>query len=263
MIRKLFVGLGLITLGSYLWFGTQTGSYVRTAYAQVKGFVLGQVPVEFEIERARNMVVSLKPEIEKARRAIVGEEIKLDRLRRDIAKSEENLQGEKVAILKLREELGKKLTSYKIGGSVYSSHAIEKDLGRRFASYQHAEEILKSKREILTSRETALLAAREKHDRLYDAKGQLESKLAALEARMKMLEVKKMSSHLIFDDSQLADVQKLMEDIGDRLDVDAKVAEEDGVLEKTIPASGIPSVDLGQQIDAHFGVAVQKTGSAL
>lgn len=263
MFRKFITGIALLAVGSYLWFGTSAASYARTAYAQTKGFVLGQVPIEFEIERARNMVSYLRPEIEKAKRTILNEEIKLNRLRREVAKIEENLQGEKVALLSLREQLGKNLTSYKIGDSSYSAAALEKELNRRFNSYRHVDETLAAKKEILASREAALLAAKEKHDQLLDGRQRLDAKLSALEARHKMLEVKKMASHLAIDDSQLAEVQKLMEEIHDRLDVENKIAEEDGVLEKQIPVPVASPTDLGKQIDAYFGKLVPTAGSSL
>lgn len=263
MCRKFFTGMALLAVGSYMWFGTSFASYVRTAYGQTKGYILGQVPVEFEIERARNLVAQLKPEVEKAKRTILNEEIKVDRLRGEIAKTADNLAGEKVALLSMREQLGKNLTAYKIGTTTYSPAALERDVSRRFASYRHAEETLKAKEEILSSRESALRSAKEKHDRLLDSRQQLEAKLAALEARQKMIEVKKLASHLTIDDTQVAEVTKLMDEINDRLEVETKIAEEDGLPLSETVTEKLPPADLGKQIDQYFGKPTAAPGSAL
>jgi hypothetical protein len=215
MCRKLFTGIALLGLGSYLWMGTSVGSYVRTGYAQMKGFVQGQVPVEFEIERAKNMLNYLRPETESARRSILKEEVKVDRLKRDLVAAEKNLESEKVAILSLRQQLSKGLTSHPIGGQTYSAAAVEKELNRRFNSYKRVEEVLGAKKDVLASREQALLSAKEKHDRLLESQQELESRLEALVARHKMIEVKKVSSNVIIDDSQVSQLKQLMEDIHD------------------------------------------------
>lgn len=252
MIRKLVTGTALLGLGAYLWMGTSLGSYARTAYAQVRGYIDGAVPIDFEIQRARKMSEDLVPEIHSAKRTILNEEVRLARLHRDIEQMTKNLDGEKVALLSLRQQLAQNLTSYKIGSENYSRQAVENELNRRFNSFRHADEVLKVKREIVASRETALRAAKEKHDKLLEGKQQLEAELAALEARHKLLEVKKMASTLTVDDSQLAQVRGLMASINDRLAVEAKLAEEDGQLMKTIATEDIPPADLGKRIDEYF-----------
>lgn len=259
MIRKTFMGMALLGLGAYLWMGTSLGSYAKTAYHEVRGYFSGQIPVEFEIKRARQLAGEVVPEIHSTKRSILNEEVKLTRLRQEIAQVEKNLEGEKVAILSLRQQLSKGLTSYKIGAETYSAQAVQNELNRRFNSFKNVDEILQSKREVLTSREAALLAAKEKHDKLVEGKQRLEAELAALEAKFKMLEVKKMANKFTIDDSQLTQVRSLMADINDRLEVEAKLSEEEGNLVKRIPAEDIPPADLGEQIDSYFAPATART----
>lgn len=255
MFRKALKGLGLLAVGGYLWFGTSAGSYFRTGYNQARNFILGQVPVEFEIERARQLIAEIVPEVQRTKRSILNEEVKVARLRQEADAVAKNLESERLAILALREQIGKGLASYKIGDTTYSSAAMQRELGRRFASFKHVDETLKAKREILVSRESSLLSAREKHDRLLECRQELESKLAALEARFKMIEVKKLASKVQVDDSQVKQLQSLMSEIEDRLEVESKEAEEDGVLMRTIPIEKASTGDLGQEIDQYFGKA--------
>lgn len=266
MCRKLFTGLALLGVGSYLWMGTSLGSYARTAVAQVRGYFDGAVPIEFEIKRAQQLSEDLVPEIHSTKRAILNEEVKLARLEKETEQMSKNLEGEKVAILSLREQLGKNLTSYKIGSQSYTRQTVENELNRRFVSFKHVEEVLTAKKDILASRKAALEAAKQKHDRLVEGKQQLEAELAALEAKQKMLEVKKMANEFTIDDSQLAQVRILIASINDRLAVESKLAEEDGELIKRIPTEDIPPADLGQQIDNYFapeGADVTTSGTPL
>lgn len=253
MFRKAFMGLGLLALGSYLWFGTSVGSYTRTGLDKAQSFAKGQVPVEFEIDHARRLVKELVPDIRKTKQTIAEEEVRIDRLKREIAQVEKNLDSEKVAILTLRDQLDKGLASYKIGGQTYSAENLKADLNRRFTSFRHADTTLKAKRDILTSRETSLGAVRQQYERLNESKQQLEAELAGLEAKHKLIEARKVSNKFQIDDSQLSKLRQSIEAINDRLAVEDKMAAEEGNLDKRVPVEQIPVTDLGNQIDSYFG----------
>lgn len=252
LIKKLATGIGLFAVGSYLLMGTGMGSYVRTAVAQTVGYCRGQVPLEFEIERARTLVTELTPDIHDAMKSIAEEEVKLARLRTQVDSAEKNLKSEQVAILALRDQISKGLVSYKIGSETYSADAINAELNRRFNSYKRTDDTLKSKRAMVDSREQMLRAARQKYDGLLEGKQALEGELASLEAKHKLVVANKTADRFSIDDSALSRVRQLMEQIDDRIAVEAKVSEEGGQLLKRIPAEEIPPVDLGKQIDQYF-----------
>ena len=65
MIKKTLVAVGGLSLLMVLFFGRDAVSYVRTSFGWVRDSVKSQVPVEFEIERARRMVKNLVPDIRK------------------------------------------------------------------------------------------------------------------------------------------------------------------------------------------------------
>src|SRR5512144_2347702 len=54
MIKKVLIGVGVVFLGAVLIFGRDAFSYVRTSVRHVKDSVRNSVPVQVEIERARD-----------------------------------------------------------------------------------------------------------------------------------------------------------------------------------------------------------------
>lgn len=252
MFKKSLMGLGLLAVGSYLWMGTSVGSYVATGYHQTKAYFQGQVPIEFEIKRAKHLVDQLVPDIHKTKKAIAEDEVKIRRLESEVAKMDENLDSERSAILALKETLAKGLTSYRIGHQTVSHDALRGELNRRFNSYRRAEGVLEAKNQILVSQRNQLEATKDQYNNLIQSKQELETELATLEAKLKMVEAKKAENHLQIDDSELSRVRELINNINDRIEVEVKLSESDGKLIKQIRTEDIPPVDLESQIDTYF-----------
>lgn len=261
MIRKALMGLGLVVFGSYLWMGTSLGSYARTSVAEAMGFIRGQVPVEFEIKRAQQLLKELVPEIHNTHRTIVEEEVKLARLDQEIDQMTANLDAEQAAILALREQLAKGLVAYRIGSRDYSGSELRGELARRFTGFKRASEAVRLKEEIRGSREAGLRAAQEKCQSMIESKEALASELALLEARLKMVEAKQAGNRFQVDATPLARIREQISEINDRLLVEEKVAEQEGSLLKRIPVEAISPEDLEAQIDGYFGTVAAQTGA--
>lgn len=262
MCRKLFLGLGLLTAGSFLIGGKTCYSYLKTGYQQAHGYVKGQVPIEFELERAKQLARDLVPDIRKAKRTIAEEEVKIERMRSDIAQAEKNLETERLAILGMRQNIDRGLASHS-GGRSLSPAKTQEELNRRFNSFKQADATLKSRRDILEQREASLEAVRQQYGSMVVQKEQLEAELATLETRHKLIETRKVDNRLTIDSSDLSRLRELMKDLNDRLSVEDKLLQDDGNVEKSVllnpPAA---PTNLGQQIDSYFGTT-QPTGAAL
>lgn len=253
MFKKLFMGLGLVALGSYLWMGTSVGSYARTGYHQAKRCFKGQVPIEFEIQRAKQLLAELAPNIHQTLRTIAEEEVKIARLHSEVALTEQNLDRERVAIQALKDQVAKGLASYNLGRRNYTADELRRELNRRFTSFQRAESSLTARKEVLKAREDSLRAARSQYDELLDGKQRLEADIAALEARYRTIEAQKSANQIYIDDSKFAKVQSLIQEIEDRLNVNQIVAEKEGNLLKRVPVEDLPPADLVEQVDEYFG----------
>ena len=75
------VGLGLTTV---VLFGRDAASYVSTTYHRLTSSVEESVPVEFQIDRAKQMVRDLDPEIRRSMHVIAKEEVALEQLNQQI-----------------------------------------------------------------------------------------------------------------------------------------------------------------------------------
>src|SRR5262245_52766077 len=104
MIKKsilVVLGLGLTTL---VLFGRDAASYVSTTYGRLTRSVKDKVPVEFQIDRAKQMVKELEPEIRHSMHVIAKEEVALDELKQQVSTNEEKADKEKKDILRLQAD---------------------------------------------------------------------------------------------------------------------------------------------------------------
>ena len=84
MVKKtLFLGAAAMLL-AVLFFGRGAVSYVTTAVDRVQDQVKGNVPVKFEIDRARGMIRDLEPEVERNMHLIAREEVEIAKLQREL-----------------------------------------------------------------------------------------------------------------------------------------------------------------------------------
>ena len=65
MVKKGLLGAALAAGALYLVFGTSAPSYVRTAFHKVRHNAKDAVPVQFEIDRARDEIAALEPAIQR------------------------------------------------------------------------------------------------------------------------------------------------------------------------------------------------------
>jgi chromosome segregation ATPase len=252
-LKKLVIGTAAAAAVGALVFGRDCGSYMRTSVSSVQKAIKSEVPLEFEIQRAREMVDHLVPDIRKCMHVIAEEEVNVEDLNREIARTEKNLAKQKDQILALRTDLGSSKSNLRYAGRKYTPDEVKRDLAQRFERFKVAEETLASRRQILEAREKSLVAAREKLDGMLAAKQNLEVQVENLDARLKTLQAAETASHVNIDDSQLARAKQLIREINKQLDVKVKMLDAEGQL-VGIPvdaASEVPE-NLSEQIDAYF-----------
>lgn len=256
MIKKIVIGSAIaVALGTFV-FGRDAFSYVRTGFHNVRNAVKSEVPIEFEIQRARTMVDQLVPEIRQCMHVIAEQQVDVEHLTDALAKKETDLGKQRDALLTLRTDLGSGKSVFIFAGRSYQQVDVKRDLATRFERFKAAEEILGADRKILVARETTLAANREKLDGMWTAKKELEVKLEQLQARLQTVRAAETVSTLAIDDSNLSHARKLIAELNKQLDVKEKVMDAEGKFTGLIPveATQTPAApeDIGQQIDAYF-----------
>jgi hypothetical protein len=82
MIKKLALAGGALALLSSVTMGLPLFSYARCGVNYLKETTSGAMPMEWELKRARQMIVDLKPEIEANAKQIAYEKIEVARLQK-------------------------------------------------------------------------------------------------------------------------------------------------------------------------------------
>jgi hypothetical protein len=140
------VGLvGLAIVGG-LVFGGDVFSYVRSSAASVRDSVKDAVPIEFELQRARQLLEEIVPELHANIRLIAQEEVEVAELKEDIASSETGLAEERARLGKLSSLLESGVSYYVVSERSYARESVKEELGRRFERYKEAEIILAGSR---------------------------------------------------------------------------------------------------------------------
>jgi chromosome segregation ATPase len=232
--RVLFWGIAG-TVVAVLIFGKHLHSYVGTAAGWVQDSVKQAIPMEFEIDRARNMVKNIMPEIRKNMQIIAKEEVEVDRLSQEITQLNKKQDKDRADLTSLRDDLTSGGSTFRFASRTYTVDQVKCDLANRLERYQTSDATLASLREMQEARQKSLDAAREKLDEMLAQKRQLEVDVENLEARLKMVEVAQTSSSYNFDDSQLGNLKELIGDLRTRLSVEEKMVNAEDKLQGEIP----------------------------
>jgi len=256
MLKKSLLTLAVAgTLGT-LAFGRDLYSYLRTAGGEARQALKAGVPIEFEIQRARDMVESLIPEVRTCMHVIAEEEVNIDHLNREIAKAETGLERQKSEILVMRKDLESNQATFQYASRRYTADEVRQDLAQRFQRFKTVESTLASQQEIRRQRERSLVAAREKLESMLNEKRTMEVEIEHLEARLKQVQAAQAANHLSVDDSGLSRARQLITELNKQLDVETRLMDSQGHFTGLIPvATREPApADLARQIDQHFRV---------
>jgi len=258
MIKKGLLGATLGAGALYMAFGTSAPSYVRTAFHRVRDNAKSSVPVQFEIDRAREEIASLEPAIKDNIENLARGTVEVENLDREILAIRANLGTEKKVLTALRDSLN--TGDFKLAGNVtYTADEVKGELKQRFDHYKQVGDLLKDKEETLKSKQKAVVAARQQLSQMAATKQALLTKLAGIEARLKMIQTTKESNEFNFDDSALARAKASVADLEKRLDVMARTAELEGTFSNSsIPVIVEPGRDVMREMDAEFGPAASK-----
>ena len=245
------VTTGAILLGGLL-FGRDLASYVRTGVANVQEEVRASIPIDVELDRARQMIKEITPELRSNVRLIVNEEIAVKSLQNEIATAQQNVLGQRQQLALLRNELSgnTQQVSLKIGDREMSRSRVVEKLASRVNRYKQATAELQSKQQMLEIRERSLAAAQEMFEKSRARKAELEQKVESLIAKHRLVKAQAVASSIHIDDSQLARADRLMKEIEQRLETASRVISYEADLEATHFDDVLIEEDILQEADA-------------
>src|SRR3954453_22794931 len=132
MLLKPFKFAALALAGSFIvggmLFGRDVFSYISSSARTVRTAVKENVPVEFQLRRAKDLVRDIVPEMHANVRIIAQQEVEIESLKADIDQSRRQLADERTRVTKVRDALMTQQASYTFGSFVYTRSQLKEDL---------------------------------------------------------------------------------------------------------------------------------------
>ncbi|MFN9551670.1 MAG: hypothetical protein ACK56Q_15465 [Pirellulaceae bacterium] len=253
MLSKLLLG-SMVTVGGVgLVAGTTALSYLRMGITSVRQEIAERIPVQVELQRARQMIAELKPEIAENLRRFAKEEVDLERLEEELETKRQRSDKARSDVVRLKDDLERGKERFVYAKKSYTAEEVKEDLATRFRQLQTQEATVEKLDQVFHARQKNLIAARQKLDSMLSAKRQLEVEVENLQARLTMVEVAEASSRVTVHDSQLSKTRELIDSIGSRIDVAEKLLDAEVEPTGAIPVDQPQSEDLLDQISRYFG----------
>jgi chromosome segregation ATPase len=265
MLKKALIGVGVLLVLAVVAWQTEVGSYVVTAFKEGKAFCKKQVPIEFEIKRAKDMLASLEKVDDKLISALATEMVNKKKLEREVGEGDVALAAARDA-LKARNEAFK---SIQVGGSSVQREAVAIDLERQFKRFKTMEATLKTKKELLAQHDERVSAVKEQRDGLKAQKTDLQARVEGLETQVALLKAAEARSRHRIDDSQLTElsrVKELVDGLEERIEKSMTELQLREDIKASAPTSSpsfsVSTTGLAQEIDSYLSspsrVAVEK-----
>lgn len=244
--------VGCMVLGG-LFFGKDLASYLGTSAREIQSAAKSKVPVEFELERARDMMDQIIPEMHANIRLVAQEEIEIQNLKEDITHTADSIAQQKSRMQRIRGMMDAQQSTYVIGRHAYTHTELTDELARQFDHLKEAELILASKNRLLAARQQSLDSAMDTLRKTRSQKALLEDQIDTLASQHRLIQASAVGSKLELDSSKLAQTQKLIGEIRNRLQVAERVLAHEGRFTEPIPVGeSINESELLAEVDAYL-----------
>ena len=128
MVKKSVLGAALGAGALFLVFGTSAPSYVKTAFHKVRQNVKESIDPQFDIDRARQEIESLKPMFDQNKETLARAEVEAENLESEVGTMQANLEREKKTILALQQKL--KTGDFRLTGHVSIARTTSRRTGQ-------------------------------------------------------------------------------------------------------------------------------------
>jgi hypothetical protein len=233
-------------------FGRDLLSYVTSGSRQIRSAVKDNVPIEFELARARDLVDDIVPEMQANVRLVAQQEVEIATLRDEIKSARASLDGERGKLTRLRQCLASDDVSFSLGDITYSRDEVMRELARKLDLVREAEVVFSGKERLLQNRQKSLVAAIQVLDRTRAQKSLLEGQIASLESQHRLIQAAGVGSGTQIDTSKLAQTQQLINDIKKHLDVAERVLAHESRFVEPMVVDVMDEKEVARQVDEYL-----------
>ena len=179
-------GLFVFFLGAFFLFGTELTSMLQTSARSIQRSARESVPVEFELQRAKEKVNEILPDLQSQVRMIAEEEVAVAALTKEVQQDEKRLLAEEAKLADLRDEMRTTQVSFKINSRNLDRQQLAEHLKSRFDHFKQGQNSLHSKQRLLDKRKDGLNAALTMLDQMRTRQSELKLKVESLAAQHRL-----------------------------------------------------------------------------
>ena len=246
-------GLLAFFLGAFFLFGTELVSMVKTSSKSLQKSVRQSVPVEFELQRAKDKIQDILPDLQSQVRMIAEEEVAIAALTTEVKKDADRLLSQESELSNLRDSMRTTQVSFTINGRDFDRQQLTQRLKFRLDHFKQAQHSLDSKQRLLEKRKDGLSAALMMLDQMRNRQAELKLKVESLAAQHRLIKANQIQNGSLVDNSQLSQADQLLNQLETRLAVAERVLDYGEDLHE-IPAekTAVAETDVLAEFDQHF-----------
>ena len=142
-------GLFAFFLGAFLLFGAELGSMLKTSARSLQISARESIPVEFELQRAKEKILEILPDLQSQVRKIAEEEVAIAALTQEVQQDEQRILKQESTLADLRDSMRTTQVSYTINGRDMDRSQLTEHLKVRFDHFKQAQHSLDCKQRLL------------------------------------------------------------------------------------------------------------------
>jgi len=199
-------------------------SRVKVMTARVKNFINDQESIDYQIERASIIVNDLDVPIDKCRKNEAVQRNQAEEIDRKIKTYKENLSEQDETILAIREALNTDKPTYEFSGKTYTRLEVESDLARKFSRRNSLKGTIEGLEDLYAAKIQAADAMLARTQSLMNKQNELHISIEKMVAKKELLDTLRVTEGVELDETVLAEVDKILQDVGSKLDVAEQLA---------------------------------------
>jgi hypothetical protein len=226
---------------------------ISTTAKSVQKKVKQRVPLEFELQRAKEKIGEILPDLQSQVRMIAEEEVAVAKLEKEVHAGQTRLESLESKLTLLREKMRTTQASYAVEQIDLNRQQMTEHFQARFNHFKQSRLSLDAKQKLLEKRKEGLSAAVTMLDQMRCRQSELKLKVEALAAQHRLIKASQIESGTLVDGSQLSQADQLLDQIETRLQVAQRVMDyQDDGLEASNLEVAVDERDVLSEFDAYF-----------
>ena len=127
-----------VVVGGFLLLGSDFSSMIKTSARSIQSSVKQSVPVEFELNRAKEKINEILPDLQSQVRMIAEEEVSIARLEKEVQQDADRLDSQEKQLTDLRGQMRTQQVSFSVGRMTLDRQQVANHLQSRFDHFKQA-----------------------------------------------------------------------------------------------------------------------------